>query len=528
MIKKSLIVFSFCAAMLLVFAACSKPAVTATAPVKSTAAVNAALPAVTPVTLKIMQSYNSVTRPYSEIELWQRYEKRTNVIINWISVTDTERNEKRNLSIASGDLPDAYYRCGFTNADLLSYGMDGIFINLMPLIPDYAPNFKAMMDSDRAVSKGITQADGNIYSLPFLCDFLSANYGTKIFYNSKWLDAVKLTEPATITEFTNLLRAFKNANPGGGEKCIPLECNDLPGIVLYLQGMFGLQNRGSATNWVDMDPNTNKLRFYPAADEYRSVMDYTHQLFAEKLINPDIFTNNLNLAGANLQNQFVGAYIAVNPVAAGQYSADYIGGGVMAGPTGIRLANGINPKMRDPGAFTITKVNQYPELTMRWEDYFYSEDGIREFFMGWEGETYTIDNGVYNYVPYITNNPNGLTLDQAASQFVPWPGAGQPTLQTEMYSKGGASMPEAVAATRKSEPYFPKEIWAPFTHTAAESDRINALQADLNNCIGEARANFVTNGVTDATWNKYLSDLKSIGLDEFMQIEQAAYDRYIK
>jgi putative aldouronate transport system substrate-binding protein len=475
-----------------------------------------------------MQAYNSVTKAYGEVELWKRYEKRTNVHIDWISVTDEERNEKRNLSIASGDLPDAYYRCAFSNADLLNYGMDGLFINLMPLIPEYAPYFKVMMDADRAISKGITQADGKIYSLPFLCDFLSANFGTKIFYNQKWLDSVKRPEPATADEILSLFRLYKQVNPGGREKCIPLECNDIGGVVTYFHGIFGLQNRGSNTRWVDMDPKTNTLRFFLGADEYRSEMEFINLLYREQLLNPDIFTNNLNLAGANMQNQFVGAYIAVNPVAAGQFAVDYIGGGVLEGPTGVKLANGINPKMRDPGALTITKVNKYPELTMKWADYFYSEEGVLEYYMGWEGETFTIENGVYTYVPFITNNPSGLTLDQAVSQFVPWPGAGQPTLQTEKYSKGGASMPQAVDATRKCNDYFPKEIWAQFTHTAEESERLIPLITDLTTCINEARANFITSGVTDASWNKYLSDLRSIGLEEFMKIQQDAYNRYIR
>ena len=519
--------FCLCMTLMLLLAACSRSSAPASS-TGSSSAVRAVLPVETPVRLRIMQAYNNVTMPYGEVEMWKRYEKRTNVIIDWISVTDTERNEKRNLSIASGDLPDAYYRCGFTNADLLSYGMDDLFINLTPYLAQYAPNFKSMMDSDRAVSKGITQADGNIYSLPFLCDFLSANYGYKIFYNQKWLDAVNRSEPATIDEFIDLLRAWKRTNPGGGERCIPLEANDVGSVVTYTHGLFGLQNRGSATNRVDMDPNTNKLRCFVAVDEYRAQMEFLHLLYAEELLNTDLFTNNLNMAGANMQNQFVGSYIAVNPVAAGQFVPDYIGGGVMTGPTGIRLANGINPKMRDPGALTITNVNKYPELTLLWADYFYSQEGILEYYMGWEGETYTIIDGVYTYVDYITANPQGLTLDQAVSQFVPWPGAGQPTLQTELYSKGGASMPEAVAATRKADSFFPQEIWAPFTYTEQESERIIAMQSDLDTCVNEARADFITNGVTDASWNKYLNDLRSIGLEEFMRIQQAAYERYIR
>ena len=524
---KNLIKIALCLCAVLMLASCSRqsaPASGASAPSRITS-----VPAESPVTLRIMQAYNVVTQPYGEVELWRRYERRTNVTIDWISVTDAEATERRNLSIASGDLPDAYYRLSFSNADLLNYGMDGTFINLAPLIDEHAPHFRVMMGLDSSIPRGITQADGNIYSLPFLCDFLSANYGTKIFYNMKWLDAVNRNEPTTLDEFVETMRLFKAANPGGGARVIPLEGGDIGGIVTYFHGLFGLQNRGSAHNRVDIDPVTNRLRFFMASDEYRAQMEFLHMLYREELLNPDIFTNNLNIVGANMQNQFVGSYVSVNPMAAGQFAVDYMGGGVMTGPTGIRLANGVNPLMRASGAFTITRVNRYPELTLNWVDYFYSEDGIREFFMGWEGETYTIDeNGVYNYVEYITNNPQGLMLDQAVSQFVPWPGAGQPTLQTEKFSKGGASMPQALEATVKAAPYFPREIWAAFTYTFEENDLLISLQTDLTTCINEARADFVTNGVTDASWNRYLSDLRSIGMDRFMQIMEAAHTRYIQ
>ena len=482
----------------------------------------------TPVNLTIMNGYNPITPPYAEVEFWKRYEKRTNVIVKWISVVDAEVAAKRNLAIASGDLPDAFYRCGFQNIDLLTYGLDGIFQKLTSLIPTYAPNLKKMLDEDRTVAKGITQVDGNIYGLPFMSDFQSNRYGRKIFYNKVWLSAVNRTEPDTMNQFVDLLREYRKVNPGKKDQCIPLDATDIEGLIQTFYGLFGLYNRGSATNRVDVDPKTNTLRYIQSTGEYRKMMEWLHTLYSEKLVNPDIFTTTERQMNANIQNEITGVFCFINPVPAGPFGVNYVGGGVLTGIDGTKFVNGFGSKLGVPGAFVVTNVNKHPELSVAWADYTYSTEGILEFWMGWEGETFTIVNGVYTYVPFITNNPSGLTLDQVVSTFVPWPGGGQPTLQTEKYSKGGASLPEAMSATRKAAPYFPKEVWTPFTYTANESERLITLQTDLNTCINEARADFITNGVTDISWNKYLNDLKSIGQEEFMKIQNAAYQRYIK
>lgn len=51
---------------------------------------------------------------------------------------------------------------------------------------------------------------------------------------------------------------------------------------------------------------------------------------------------------------------------------------------------------------------------VRWLDFFYTEEGSRYQYMGIEGETYEVDeDGTYEYVEEITDNPDGLTLDNA-------------------------------------------------------------------------------------------------------------------
>ena len=50
----------------------------------------------------------------------------------------------KNLILASGDLPDAFYKADFTDSDLVTYGQVGLIIPLEDLIEEYAPNIKAL------------------------------------------------------------------------------------------------------------------------------------------------------------------------------------------------------------------------------------------------------------------------------------------------------------------------------------------------------------------------------------------------
>lgn len=75
------------------------------------------------------------------------------------------------------------------------------------------------------------------------------------------------------------------------------------------------------------------------------------------------------------------------------------------------------------------------------------------YFMGKEGETYTSDaSGNLKYVDEITNNPDGLTQDQALAKYFTWLGGSYPGFVTEKYFKGAETLPNPMAAAEKAKP----------------------------------------------------------------------------
>src|SRR5699024_1965272 len=101
---------------------------------------------------------------WNDVLLLNEYEEMTNVNITWNQVAADGLDEKRNLALASGDLPDAFYAANIPVSDIQKYGDQGTFIPLNDLIEEYAPNISKVLDENPDIRKGLTFADGNIYS----------------------------------------------------------------------------------------------------------------------------------------------------------------------------------------------------------------------------------------------------------------------------------------------------------------------------------------------------------------------------
>jgi putative aldouronate transport system substrate-binding protein len=471
---------------------------------------------------------------WNETMLWQEYAKMTNVNVNFQLIPFDAMTEKRNLALASGDYPDAIYLARMSTDDLMKYGGQGVLIKLNDLIDKYAPNFKKIMEEYPEVRKGITMPDGNIYSFPNLLapEFTSVRMGGKLWIKKEWLDALNMKEPTTTEEFYNYLKAVKatDLNKNGKADEIPLGGTKLKDIVSHFKGFFGVMNRGVNHPNVDMDPNTNKLRFIPTEDRYKELLQYMNKLYTEGLIDKEILPNEKE------QNKFyakgaegVFGVVKVSSPFTLMKQNGYIGVQSLQGPRGDKLYSEYRPAVSGPGALVITDKNKNPEATVRWMDYFFSEEGSKMFFMGFKDKSYIEKpDGNVEYTDEITKNPQGLTLEQALVKYVTWPGGGYPGIVRQKYFKGAESLPESLDAAKKIEANLSKEIWPTFSYTDKESEKMVALNTDITNYVDEMQAKFVTGAAPFSDWDKYVAAIKKMGLDEYMKIYQTAYERFKK
>ncbi|WP_010268357.1 extracellular solute-binding protein [Paenibacillus senegalensis] len=465
---------------------------------------------------------------FEETIVWEMYKKKTNMNISFTLVPFDSLNEKRNLMLVGGNYPDAFYSARIPAADLMKYGERGTFIPLNDLIDQYAPNFKALLEQHPDLQKGLTMPDGNIYSFPsfYSPDFLAMLIGTPIWINEDWLAELGLEEPRTINEFYEFLKAVQASNLAGGS-AVPFGAVGFNTLKYHLQGAWGLGTRGIGNAYLDIDPATNNLRFYRTTDQYREMLEFIHQLYAENLLDLEIFTiqeSNFREKGAE---EVYGAVITTNPITA--FNLDnYVGLGALEGPYGDRLYSHVKAPLAWIGAFVITDKNPHPEATVRWIDWFFSDEGADFYFRGIEGETFEYkEDGTWDYVKDITDNANGLTVSQARNKYFTWNGGSYPGYVQDHYFMGAESYPNALETGEKAAPYAPEEIWNPFTYTAEENNFMASVAVDIHTYMAEMESKFIAGDTPFSEWDSYIATIERMGFDKYMEIANAAYERYM-
>ncbi|WP_309121488.1 extracellular solute-binding protein [Paenibacillus sp.] len=465
----------------------------------------------------------SAPADWNALPVWQEYAKMTNVEVDFQLTPAESLAEKRNLVLAGGDYPDAFHTARLSTADLMNYGQQGIFIPLNDYIDKYAPNFKKLLEQYPEVKRGLTMPDGNIYGFPTFYDpdFTSVLIGSKLWYNQAFLDALDLKEPETTDEFYQYLKAVKSTDINGNGQAdeIPYAASGYGSLLDELKGAWGLGNRGNVHNRVDIDPQTNALRYIPKDPRYKELLEYMHNLYAEGLLVENLLTIKGPEVNALMDEGLVGSSVTNSPHAIGGVTIEhFVGAPALSGPHGDRIFSRARSPLIDPGAFVITDKNEHPEATVRWIDYFYSEEGSKLFFMGIKDLSYTEQpDGTLEYTEEYLKD---------SSKFVSWAGGWYPAMLTAKTFKGGEASPESMAAAEKVKPYWPEEVWPQFLYTAEELTRFTPLHTDIDKYVSESTDKFITGDLPFSEWDNYVATIERMGLKDYLELYTAAYERY--
>jgi len=487
----------------------------------------------TPITLTAMVSQNEAQPQWSEILVWQEYEKMSGITIDWDCILSSSISEKRGLALASDQLPDMFYRSSMSETEMLKYGQQGYFLDLSQgMIDQYAPNFKSIIENFEDVRKGIPTAEGQIYAFPGLSNTWPVEVNPKLFLNQKWLKAVGKSSPTTTDEFYEVLKAFKGTDCNGNGKSdeIPLSSTSLANILRILRGAWGLGTRGFGNENFDIAPNGD-FRFIPASNEYKEQLEYLNKLYTEGLLDQQIFTIDSKTLLAQNEAEQVGCFAFTNVGAvASSNASDFAGlGTALKGPHGDQLYAAVRGHIATKTGMLITKECQHPEAAVRWIDYFYGDEGAELIYAGVEGQTYTKDsNGRCTIVSEYTTIPEGSSFDKVFSVVSPWAGGGLPAISNERVFQGAEIHEVAAKEAEAVKQYAPEELWAPFSFTLDESSQKADLESDLNSYISQKRAEFIQGKTPLSEFDNYVKEMKSMGLDDYIQLYKTAYERYQK
>ncbi len=485
-----------------------------------------------PITLEVFCGKHPLQVDYDEMPMWDEYEKLTGIHIEWDLVDMSSMTERKNILLNSGDYPDVFFKQGLSEADLVSYGPDQqVFIPLDDLIEKYGENFKNVLADYPEIENAIRLYDGHIYSLPNIAG-METSVGVFYFINQAWMDTLGLSMPTTIDEFRDVLIAFRDEDPNGNgiKDEIPILSGGANGLINYFKGSWGLGNRGITNPYVDCDEETDTVRFTATVPEFREVVDFMRGLYADGLLNQEIFTIDDKTVTAKGEEGVAGSFMFQNPIQIGKTHQDDFA--IITTP--LKAHDDIEPintmiysNVMSKTSFVITKECEYPEAAFRWGEYFYSEEGQALFWMGVEGLTYTVnENGEYIPTDLILNNPDGLTVDEATGKYFPR-FMGGPTIKNYKYAYGqGDTLPILMDAVEVMRPYKPKEIWGSFNFNIDQQTELNALSTDILTYYDEMIAQFVSGKTPMSEWDTFLAELDKMGLDRYLEIMNEGYQNY--
>lgn len=465
---------------------------------------------------------------FNDRPIVKRMEESTNVHIDWTVYVDDQFGEKKQLAMTKKDLPDMVFDAQMSQYDLLRYSKDGTIIAVEDLIDNYMPNLKKVLDDNPEYRSLITAPDGHIYSFPWIEELGSGKdaiqaIGGIPFINQKWLTELGLEMPTTPDELTEVLRAFKAAYPD----CLPLSFvmnggNEDVGVLLSAFGYGDNPDHYIVTN--------EKKVIYALADEgIIPGLEWLHGLYAEGLIDPEVFTHDFNTFVSKAASNRYGLFVAWDNASAGTPS-DYVALPALMNADGEYNITRQNAMGFEIGRCVITCTNENPELTAQWIDQMYNPVQSAQNNWGTYGDT-ALDNvfemnadgtlkhlpipaGVVPYELRMKTNMGGplAILDEYYGVYTTKPDDAMLRLNV---------MKDLYAPYMQCEYNYP-----PVFFDIDTTNRITQIETDLKPYAEAQKASWIMNGNVEAEWDAYIEHLNQLNLQELLDLKQAGLDTY--
>lgn len=492
-----------------------------------------------PMEFDFFAAYFAGFVPLSENTQLKIYEDMTNIRINWIESAEADHQTKFALSLASGSYPDAYFNMTTTPSQLYIYGKQGVLIPLNDAIEAQGINIKARYEQHPEILRASIAPDGNIYSLFQYDPALHMLTQQKMFVNAEWVEKSGLGMPETLDEFTALLEYFRDNDMNGNGRAddeIPLVSRAGWNESAFLMNSF----IHYPTRHGGLDVENGKVFPVFTRDEYRDGLRYMRSLYDNGLLGSESFTQDAAalsalvnrpdemIVGAVGTTFFQGFFLRVPEHERGFET--YVAVPPLVGPAGVAQTPLTNDGVTITRSIQITQRAKYPEILIKWIDYFYGDEGAMWAMVGTEGQEYewvdrpAIDGTIPSFVrdPFFRTPPISTYIQNQGPMY--WPNRFR---YGETAEPGGTTL----VVHDESQMYLkfvdfdrerlPQTIWM----DEEQSRILSRLQSTITDYVNESRAKFIVGELDlDRDWNAYLATLEAMGIKTYIELYQQVFD----
>jgi putative aldouronate transport system substrate-binding protein len=486
-----------------------------------------------PLTFDVLHNNNPVYPLKDDWLFWAELTRRTGVTLKPVAVPLADYEKKRSVLIGSGDapflIPKTYHpsEVAFVSSGAILPVSD--YVHLMP-------NFQATVRKWRLQPEldSIRQSDGRFYLLPGLHEKVRSGYSLAL--RTDVLERLGLNPPTTWDEVYEVFTAIRREYPDRYPFSDRWSTNTpYPAAALfsYLGQAYGVRAGWTYTN-ISWDADAGTFVFTGATDAFRQMIEFVRKLVAEKLIDPESFTQTddeavQKLLGEktfaisanpqelvqnyryNLRKQVKGAKIEMVPVPIGPAGPVVLGG--------ARLENGV---MISSEAL---KSDNFVALLQFVDWLWYSDEGQRFARWGVEGVTYTRSGGRYRTKDGISlmgsdpDAPKDLQKDYGFYNGV-FAYGGSWELVSSMFGPDEQRFQDAMSRRRQ----LPVDPAHPLR--TEEQEQAQLWETPLRDHVTQNTLKFALGKRPLSEWDDYVAELKAKNMDRLVDLHNQARERF--
>jgi len=491
--------------------------------------INATVLSITeePVTLVVWRSFTStVMQGLDECEVFKELEKRTGVHIEFVYPPVGQSADNFNLRVASGDLPHI-----FSNPPAYPGGYhkavdDGVYIELTPYYDKgLMPNIKWLRENNPDINRDIVDDEGRMYFFPMI-DIVPSHPWSGLWVREDWVKKLGLEMPETIDDWDKMLRAMKDAY-------------GIAPLGTSLTASYGVRTNfafaasfDTGYEWINKD---GQAAYGPIEPGYKDFLALLNRWYEDGILDPDFATRDSDSYFANVANGLYGGF-TLNYGEMGQAKMtgmakdpDYKITPVVM-PTSyegqvIRLRQNNSIVRGDRTFFTTRLIDDgLDEIAVKWQDYWYSQDGGDLCSYGPEGVSYRWgEDGEVEWIYPRLENDEGLDF---------W------TLYPLFKLHNWAYLRDSTAYKNEPEVFDSIRIWGSqdaswvmpdnISHTPEEENELANIITDVNTYRDEMTLKFITGQEPIENFDKFVETVKNMGIERAIEIKTAALQRYYK
>ncbi|MER7890013.1 extracellular solute-binding protein [Micromonospora sp. NPDC094482] len=463
---------------------------------------------------------------------WSELKSRANVTLEPVAVPLSDYEQKRGLLIGAGDAPMIIPKTYPNQED--AYVSSGAilpvsdYLDLMPNLRDKIERWNLKPEIDT-----LRQEDGKFYLLPGVHEKAWQDYSLAI--RTDILDELNLEIPKTWDELYTVLKAMKarypDVYPFSDRWSKPNPAGNLLNILAL---SYGLQGAGWNFQHASWDANAKKFVYTGAAEQYKQMLQYLNKLVAEKLLDPESFTQTDDQARQKLANSKSFVISANAQAVVNDYRPDLAKTNPKAKITKIPLPIGpageINPASRlENGVMISSKARDSKNFVamMQFVDWLWYSDAGQEFAKwGVEGTTYVKDA---SGKPTLAPDVNVIGIHPEASKHLQkdfgfyngvFAYGGKPELVQGFFSAEEQEFQKVLNART------PAVVPPPYPFSDEEREQASLWETPLRDHVYQATLQFALGQRDLAQWDAYLTELKGKHMDSYLELVNKAYDRY--